>query len=108
MVGHAPGHRDVTLTGVDLGHYGRDLSPRTTLAALLRAVAGVPGLRWVRLSSVLPTYFTPELIEVIVGSPTVAPHLHVPLQSGSDAVLRRMGRCRPRAHLYSRSCHHGK
>lgn len=86
------GHRDVTLTGVDLGHYGRDLSPRTTLAALLRAVAGVPGLRWVRLSSVLPTYFTPELIEVIVGSPTVAPHLHVPLQSGSDAVLRRMRR----------------
>ncbi|MGH7388425.1 MAG: tRNA (N(6)-L-threonylcarbamoyladenosine(37)-C(2))-methylthiotransferase MtaB [Candidatus Rokuibacteriota bacterium] len=86
------GHRDVTLTGVDLGHYGRDLSPRTTLAALLRAVVEVPGLHWVRLSSVLPAYFTPELIEVVTGSAIVAPHLHVPLQSGSDAVLRRMRR----------------
>jgi len=86
------GHRDVTLTGVDLGAYGRDLTPRTTLAGLVRRVAVVPGLRWVRLSSVLPAYFTPELVEVVTGAPTVAPHLHVPLQSGSDAVLRRMRR----------------
>ncbi len=86
------GHRDVTLTGVDLGHYGRDLAPRTTLAALLRQVVEVRGLRWVRLSSVLPAYFTAELVEVVAGSPVVAPHLHVPLQSGSDAVLRRMRR----------------
>src|SRR5262245_10176287 len=86
------GQRDVTLTGVDLGHYGHDLAPRTTLAALLRQVVEVRGLRWVRLSSVLPAYFTPELIDVIAGSPVVAPHLHVPLQSGSDAVLRRMRR----------------
>jgi threonylcarbamoyladenosine tRNA methylthiotransferase MtaB len=88
----AAGHRDVTLTGVDLGHYGADLVPRTTLAALLRDVTAVPGLRWVRLSSVLPAYFTPELVEVVTGSAVVAPHLHVPLQSGSDAVLRRMRR----------------
>ena len=44
------GHRDVTLTGVDLGHYGWDLAPRTTLAALLRDVVEIRGLRWVRLS----------------------------------------------------------
>jgi threonylcarbamoyladenosine tRNA methylthiotransferase MtaB len=88
----AAGHAEVTLTGVDLGHYGRDLGPRTTLAGLLRAVADIPGLRWVRLSSVLPAYFTPELIEVVTGSPRVAPHLHIPLQSGSDRVLRRMRR----------------
>lgn len=86
------GYRDVTLTGVDLGHYGRDLDPPTTLAALVRRVAAVPGLRWLRLSSILPAYFTPELIEVVAGSPVVAPHLHVPLQSGSDRVLRRMRR----------------
>ncbi len=88
----AAGHCEVTLTGVDLGHYGADLSPRTTLAALLRRLVEVPGLRWVRLSSVLPAYFTPELVELVTSSPRVAPHLHVPLQSGSDVVLRRMRR----------------
>ena len=88
----ARGHREVTLTGVDMGHYGADLVPRTTLAALLRAVVAVGGLRWVRLSSVLPAYFTPELIEVITGSKVIAPHLHLPLQSGSPRILRRMRR----------------
>ncbi len=86
------GHREVTLTGVDLGHWGHDLVPRTTLAALLREMIAIPGLRWVRLSSLLPPYFTPALIEVVAGSPQIAPHFHVPLQSGSDAVLRRMRR----------------
>lgn len=88
----AAGFRDVTLTGVDLGHYGWDLAPRTTLAALLRHAGAVPGLRFLRLSSVLPAYFTDELIDVLASSPVIAPHLHVPLQSGSDAVLRRMRR----------------
>jgi threonylcarbamoyladenosine tRNA methylthiotransferase MtaB len=46
----------------------------------------------VRLSSLLPAYFTPELVELATGSPVVAPHFHVPLQSGSDRVLRRMRR----------------
>jgi threonylcarbamoyladenosine tRNA methylthiotransferase MtaB len=86
------GHLEVVLTGIDLGHYGADLSPRTTLAALLRTMVALPGLRWVRLSSVLPAYFTPELIEVVTGSERIAPHLHIPLQSGSDRVLRRMRR----------------
>jgi threonylcarbamoyladenosine tRNA methylthiotransferase MtaB len=86
------GHREVTLTGVDLGHYGADLTPRTTLASLLRELTGLPGLRWIRLSSILPAYFTPDLLEVVTGSPVVAPHLHVPLQSGSDRILRRMRR----------------
>lgn len=86
------GHPEVVLTGIDMGHYGADLFPRTTLAALLRDLAEVPGLRWLRLSSVLPAYFTPELTEAVTSLPVVAPHLHVPLQSGSDAVLRRMRR----------------
>lgn len=86
------GHREIVLTGVDLGHYGADLLPRTTLAALVRALVDLPGLRWLRLSSVLPAYFTAELLEVVTASPIVAPHLHIPLQSGSDAVLRRMRR----------------
>lgn len=86
------GYSEVTLTGVDLGHYGHDLTPRTSLAALLRRLVMIAGLRWVRLSSVLPAYFTPDLLEVITGSSRIAPHLHIPLQSGSDRVLRRMRR----------------
>lgn len=86
------GYLDVTLTGVDIGHYGWDLYPRTTLAALLRELAEVDGLRWLRLSSVLPSYFTPELIEAVTTLPVMAPHLHLPLQSGSDRVLRLMRR----------------
>ncbi|MGH7299006.1 MAG: tRNA (N(6)-L-threonylcarbamoyladenosine(37)-C(2))-methylthiotransferase MtaB [Candidatus Rokuibacteriota bacterium] len=86
------GYLDVTLTGVDIGHYGWDLYPRTTLAALLRPLAEVDGLRWLRLSSVLPSYFTAELIEAVTTLPVMASHLHLPLQSGSDRVLRLMRR----------------
>src|SRR5262249_10272025 len=62
------GYREITLTGVDIGHYGRDLVPRTTLAALLGRLAQVPGLRWLRLSSVLPAYWSDELVEVVTSS----------------------------------------
>lgn len=86
------GYLDITLTGVDIGHYGWDLYPRTTLAALVRGLAEVGGRGWLRLSSVLPSYFTAELTEAVTGSPRVAPHLHLPLQSGSDRVLRIMRR----------------
>ena len=88
----AAGHPEVVLTGVDLGHYGADLVPRTTLAALLRSLVEIRGLRWLRLSSLLPAYFTVELVEAVTASPVVAPHFHIPLQSGSDRVLRAMRR----------------
>jgi threonylcarbamoyladenosine tRNA methylthiotransferase MtaB len=86
------GHPELVLTGVDTGHYGADLVPRTTLAALLRELVELPGLRRVRLSSVLPAYFTADLLEVLTGSPVVAPHFHIPLQSGSDRMLKVMRR----------------
>ncbi len=86
------GYRDITLTGVDIGHWGWDLSPRRSLADLVTEVAEVPALRWLRLSSVLPAYFTPALIDAVTASPVVAPHLHLPLQSGSNRVLRLMRR----------------
>ena len=86
------GHPEVVLTGVDLGHYGADLVPRTTLAALLRDLVEIDGLRWLRLSSMLPAYFTDDVLEVLTGSAVIAPHFHVPLQSGSDRVLRLMRR----------------
>src|SRR5437867_1419430 len=86
------GHPELVLTGVDLGHYGADLVPRTTLEALVGSLVEIPGLRWVSLSSLLPAYFTPELHEIVTTSPVVAPHFHIPLQSGSDRVLRAMRR----------------
>jgi threonylcarbamoyladenosine tRNA methylthiotransferase MtaB len=86
------GYGEVVLTGVDMGHYGWDLVPRTNLAALLRKILETPGLSRLRLSSILPPYFTDELIEVIAGSDRICPHLHIPLQSGSDRILRRMRR----------------
>jgi threonylcarbamoyladenosine tRNA methylthiotransferase MtaB len=86
------GYGEITLTGVDIGHYGWDLLPRASLAVLVARLAEVPGLRWLRLSSVLPSYFTPELIQAVTTLPVVVPHLHLPLQSGSDRVLRLMRR----------------
>lgn len=87
------GYREVVLTGIDMGHYGWDLVPRTSLAALLRRIlAEVPRLSRLRLSSILPAYFTQELIEIVAGAPAIMPHLHIPLQSGSDRILRFMRR----------------
>jgi threonylcarbamoyladenosine tRNA methylthiotransferase MtaB len=86
------GHPEIVLTGVDLGGYGADLRPRASLAALLGRLAPAPGLRWLRLSSLLPSYLTDELLEILTTSPVIAPHAHVPLQSGSDRVLRLMRR----------------
>ena len=86
------GRPEVTLTGIDLGHYGADLVPRASLAGLLRELVEIDGLRWLRLSSMLPAYFTDDVLDVLTGSPAIAPHFHVPLQSGSDRVLRAMRR----------------
>jgi threonylcarbamoyladenosine tRNA methylthiotransferase MtaB len=86
------GYREVVLTGVDMGHYGWDLIPRTTLAALLGQIVEISGLKRLRLSSILPAYWSPELIGLVASSPIVCPHQHIPLQSGSDRVLRRMRR----------------
>jgi threonylcarbamoyladenosine tRNA methylthiotransferase MtaB len=86
------GHPEIVLTGIDLGHFGADLRPRTGLAALLARLTQVRGLRWLRLSSMLPSYFTEDVLEIVTTSPVIAPHFHVPLQSGSDRVLRRMRR----------------
>jgi threonylcarbamoyladenosine tRNA methylthiotransferase MtaB len=86
------GRPEITLTGIDLGHYGADLVPRTSLAVLLRELVEIAGLRWLRLSSMLPAYFTEDVLDVLTGAPAIAPHFHVPLQSGSDGVLRAMRR----------------
>jgi threonylcarbamoyladenosine tRNA methylthiotransferase MtaB len=93
------GYREIVLTGIHLGHYGiehnraRSKSEWLRLSHLVRAIAELPGEFRVRLSSIEATEVTRELIDVMAESQKrIAPHLHICLQSGSDAVLRRMKR----------------
>ncbi|MEA4883503.1 MAG: tRNA (N(6)-L-threonylcarbamoyladenosine(37)-C(2))-methylthiotransferase MtaB [Clostridia bacterium] len=88
----ARGFREVILTGIDLGAYGRDMGGQPDLSDVMEAVAPVPGIARVRLSSVDPTDVTERLLTVMGSAQAVCPHLHVPLQSGHDGVLARMNR----------------
>lgn len=88
----ARGYREVVLTGVHLGGYGRDLDDRFDLAFLLEALAEhAPRVR-IRLSSIDPPELTPRLLDVVAGNPLFCRHFHVPLQAGDDGVLARMRR----------------
>jgi tRNA-2-methylthio-N6-dimethylallyladenosine synthase len=93
----ARGVVEVTLLGQNVNTYGRDVtvpgsSPRPLFADLLRRVGAVEGIRRVRFTSPHPHDFTPDVIEVMAETPAVCEHIHFPLQSGSDTVLRRMRR----------------
>ena len=79
------------LSGINLGCY-RDREAGCDLAGLLIELARVEGIDRIRLSSIEVNHLTEELVEAMHASPTVAPHLHVPLQSGDDAVLTAMKR----------------
>jgi len=93
----AMGFKEIALTGVHLGSYGRDLAPRSSLALLLRRLA-----RWSELESVAPVRFrisslepmdcTPEIVDLVASSPSFAPHFHLPLQHASDRMLGAMRR----------------
>jgi threonylcarbamoyladenosine tRNA methylthiotransferase MtaB len=85
------GHREIVLTGVNLGCF-RDREAGFSLARLVREAGATPGLERLRLSSIEVNHVTDELVTALVETPTVSPHLHVPLQSGDDDVLRAMGR----------------
>ena len=87
----AQGHREVVLTGINLGCY-RDRDARFDLARLVRAAGATPGLARLRLSSIEVNHLDDGLVAAMTETPTVARHLHVPLQSGDDAVLSAMGR----------------
>ncbi len=106
------GYREVVISGINLGRWGRDLGLRpptaglsqtptseargpkseVTLAFLIRAILSETALEKLRISSVEPMDWTDELISLVASSPRIAKHAHVPMQSGSDAVLRRMHR----------------
>jgi threonylcarbamoyladenosine tRNA methylthiotransferase MtaB len=99
----AAGYREIVISGINLGRWGRDLAsspghsgPRT-LEILVRAILDQTSLEKLRISSVEPMDWTDSLIQLMAKSPRIAQHAHVPMQSSSDAVLRRMHRkYRPR------------
>ncbi|MGC1785413.1 MAG: tRNA (N(6)-L-threonylcarbamoyladenosine(37)-C(2))-methylthiotransferase MtaB [Terriglobales bacterium] len=104
------GYREVVISGINLGRWGRDLGGSSQLSAfssqsgprpksnsqrfidLIRGILSQTSLEKLRISSVEPMDWSDELIELVAASPRIAKHAHVPMQSGSDAVLRRMHR----------------
>lgn len=86
------GYKEIVLTGIHLGNYGKDLHDGTSLSTLVDALLAIPGLARIRLGSIESVELSPELIRIIKTEPRVCAHLHLPLQSGSDTVLRRMNR----------------
>ena len=86
------GFKEIVLTGCALGTYGFDLDFKDGLARLLDALDRIPGKHRYRLGSVEPWAVTPDFLNVIAGSERICPHLHIPLQSCDDFVLRRMNR----------------
>lgn len=83
---------EVTLLGQNVNSYGASFRDRKAFGSLLRSVGQVPGLERVRFTSPHPASFTEDVIEAMAQTPTVMPSLHMPLQSGSDKVLREMRR----------------
>ena len=88
----ASGYREIVLSGINLGRWGRELTPRVTFADMLRTILERTAIEKLRISSVEPMDWTNEVIELVASSPRIAKHAHVPLQSGSDRILRRMHR----------------
>jgi threonylcarbamoyladenosine tRNA methylthiotransferase MtaB len=88
----AAGFKEVTLTGVHLGSYGRDLAPASSLLALLRALDAMDGDVTFRISSLEPMDCTPAIVALVSGSGRFLPHFHLPLQHASDRMLAAMRR----------------
>ena len=92
------GYREVVISGINLGRWGRDFRPQTsdlgppTLEGLIRTILAETSLEKLRISSVEPMDWSDDLIALVASSSRIARHAHVPMQSGSDAVLRRMHR----------------
>ncbi|PKM83549.1 MAG: tRNA (N(6)-L-threonylcarbamoyladenosine(37)-C(2))-methylthiotransferase MtaB, partial [Firmicutes bacterium HGW-Firmicutes-13] len=86
------GAKEIVLTGVNLGAYGKDLEGDVSLAEVILKMQEISEIKRIRLSSLEPTDFTMELIETIEKSDKVCRHLHIPLQSGDDYILKKMNR----------------
>ena len=86
------GFKEVTITGVHLGSYGRDLTPASSLLALLRALDAIEGDVTFRISSLEPMDCTPDIVALVSSSGRFLPHFHLPLQHAADRMLAAMRR----------------
>jgi ribosomal protein S12 methylthiotransferase len=93
------GVREINLIAQDLTAYGRDLDPPASLAALLRELAAIDDIRWIRLLYCYPNFVTGELLETIAELPSVVKYIDMPLQHADDGILRAMRRERSGAAL---------
>ncbi len=88
----AAGYREIVITGVNLGQYGLEWTGKIRFPSLLRRMLEETPVEKIRLSSVEPMDFTDELLDLMAATDRIAPHIHAPLQSGSDRILRAMHR----------------
>lgn len=88
----AAGYQEIVLTGIHIGAYGKDLQEEIDLAELLSRLLELDGMKRLRLGSVEPMEFNTNLLDIITTSGEICPHFHIPLQSGSNAILERMKR----------------
>jgi len=86
------GYREIVLSGINLGTYGRDLSPRIEFEDLLRRILDETAVERLRISSIEPLDVTQDLVELFASTDRIAQHFHMPLQSGSDRILAAMHR----------------
>lgn len=98
------GYEEAVLCGINLGCYGADLHPPTSLRDLIQAIDAPKGMTRLRLSSIEPRELSDDLIKVLAASDHVCAHLHIPLQSGDDDVLKAMNR--PYASAYYKDLIH--
>ena len=86
------GFHEVVLTGIHLGAYGHDLAPATNLADLMKRIEERKSINRVRVSSIEPFELTEKIIQRVAASDIFCRHFHIPLQSGDDGILKKMGR----------------
>src|SRR6201999_2412265 len=95
------GYREVVLSGINLGTWGRDLTPRVEFEDLLRRILDETDVARLRISYIEPLDVTQDLIALFASTPRIAQHFHMPLQSGPDRVLGAM-------HRWYRSDHYAR
>jgi threonylcarbamoyladenosine tRNA methylthiotransferase MtaB len=88
----AAGAKEIVLSGINLGSYGRDLVPRVALGSVVRRILDETSLDQLRFSSIEPQDVTEDFVALVASSDRLARHFHIPLQSGSDRILRAMHR----------------
>ena len=94
------GHKEIVLTGIHTGHYGKDLG--TNLTQLLKKISTISNLYRIRISSIEITELDDEFLDELKNNKLIVDHLHVPLQSGSDTVLKRMNRKYDTKYFYNK------